>query len=90
MGYFSNGTEGMAYEAKYCERCIHYGPPDGPGCPVFGLHLLHNYEECNKDDSFLHVLNPLSKNGLGNEQCRMFIDKLGQTSEADVQKRLNI
>jgi hypothetical protein len=23
MGYFSNGSEGMDYEAQFCERCIH-------------------------------------------------------------------
>ncbi|MGI9485425.1 MAG: hypothetical protein ACR2RF_05995 [Geminicoccaceae bacterium] len=91
MGYFSNGTEGMAYEARYCDRCIHQNGPDGNGgCQVWLLHMLHNYEECNKEDSFLHILIPLTKDGLGNEQCTMFIDKLGETSEADVQKRLLI
>lgn len=23
MGYFSNGTEGMDYYARWCERCVH-------------------------------------------------------------------
>ena len=75
MGYFSNGTEGMAYEEQFCERCIHQGPQEGPGCPVWLLHLLHNYDECNKKDSFLHVLIPRAKSGVGNEQCSMFHPK---------------
>ena len=71
MGYFSNGTESESYEAKYCNRCVHQKPDDG-GCAVFFAHLLYNYEECNKEDSILHLLIPRKKEGLGNEQCAMF------------------
>jgi len=74
MGYFPNGTAGEMYEAEYCDRCVHQKPDDG-GCAVFLAHLLHNYEECNKPDSILHLLIPLSKDGLGNEQCEMFHPK---------------
>lgn len=74
MGYFANGTEGAIYEAQYCERCVHYGPEDGPGCMVWFAHLLHNYDECNNDDSILHLLIPRSADGLSNEQCKMFIE----------------
>ena len=42
-------------------------------CPVLLLHYVHNYKECNKAESFLHVLIPRSEDKLGNEQCRMFI-----------------
>jgi hypothetical protein len=69
MGYFSNGTEGDCYEARYCAHCRHGEAEDG--CPVMLLHLLHNYEECNKPDSFLHVLIPRTKDG--NAECAMFI-----------------
>ncbi len=72
MGYFSNGTEGMDYESQYCDRCVHQGPPDGPGCMVWMLHMLHNYDECNNDDSWLHILIPRTKDKLDNEQCTMF------------------
>jgi len=74
MGYFSNGTEGMIYEEQYCSKCIH-GGGDQPEtfCPVMALHLDHNYAECNKKDSFLHVLIPLD--GVYNGQCRMFVQK---------------
>lgn len=71
MGYFSNGTEGESYEAKYCIRCVHHKPDDG-GCAVFLAHLLHNYRDCNDEDSILHLLIPRKKEGLGNEQCAMF------------------
>lgn len=75
MGYFSNGSEGMDYEARYCNRCVHEGPPDGPGCAVWGAHLFSNYAERNNDNSILHQLIPRTTDGLGNEQCRMFWEK---------------
>ena len=68
MGYFSNGIEGMMYEEKYCQKCIHY-----EDCIIWQLHFDHNYEECNKEDSFLHELIP--RKDLGNDKCRMFIKK---------------
>lgn len=75
MGYFPNGTEGEAYEAHYCAKCIHRDGPDGKsGCSVMLAHLLHNYDECNKPDSILHLLIPRVKDGIGNERCTMFIE----------------
>lgn len=68
MGYFSNGSEGMDYEARYCDRCIHQDDP----CAVLEAHMIYNYKECNNKESVLHVLIPRSKDGIGNEQCRMF------------------
>jgi len=71
MGYFSNGTEGAMYQERYCRRCFHYGPEEGPGCPIWGAHLFLNYS-----DEAVHVilddLIPRSADGLTNEQCRMF------------------
>lgn len=75
MGYFSNGTEGQSYEAQYCNRCAHEGPEDGPGCAVLLAHLLYNYDECNNENSILHILIPRSEDGLSNEECQMFIRK---------------
>jgi hypothetical protein len=74
MVFFSNGAEGADYEKRYCERCIHYGPEDGPGCPVFGARLLHNYAERDNQGSIVHLLIPRSADGLTNEPCRMFIE----------------
>ena len=73
MGYFPNGCAGERYEAEYCDRCVHQDAA-GRGCPVWQLHMLHNYDECNKPESFLHVLIPRSKDGPWNDQCRMFIE----------------
>jgi len=72
MAYFANGTEGELYEDEYCSRCIH---DENGDCPILLLHLLYNYDECNKKDSFLHVLIPRAESGIGNEQCKMFIKK---------------
>lgn len=72
MGYFSNGTEGEIYQERYCDRCIH---DHNESCPVWSAHLLYNYDDCNNDKSILHLLIPLSKDGLGNKQCRLFLDK---------------
>jgi len=72
MGYFSNGTEGAIYEETFCRRCIHYGPEDGPGCPIWLAHLIHNYDECNNDESILHILIP--REGVHNLQCTMFVE----------------
>ena len=39
MGYFSNGTEGYEYQAKYCDRCKNWRDTKkagGPGCPIIG------------------------------------------------------
>lgn len=68
MAYFSNGTEGEMYEDKYCSKCVH-----NQGCPIMGMHMHFNYDEGNKDESFLDWLIPRKKNGLGNLKCKMFI-----------------
>ncbi len=73
MGYFSNGTEGTDYEARYCDRCIHQGGEDGAGCAVWLAQMLYNYDECDKPESILHILIPRTEDDLGNEECRMFI-----------------
>ena len=75
MGYFSNGSQGMDYEARYCNQCVHQGGLDGPGCAVWLAHLLKNYDECNNDDSILHLLIPRDRETHENEQCRMFLEK---------------
>ena len=76
MGYFSNGTEGMDYEARYCARCIHRDGPDGEsGCAVWSAHLFVNDDEDLRPESPLHILIPRSADGLSNEQCRLFMDR---------------
>lgn len=72
MGYFSNGSEGEWYYSEYCMKCVHNGDGTGPMCPVWMLHLEHNYRDCNNDESILHTLIPRSEDKLGNEECKMF------------------
>lgn len=45
MGYFSNGTEGSLFEARYCARCVH-----SDCCPIWPLHLAWNYEQKDADE----------------------------------------
>lgn len=89
MAYFSNGTEGMAYQAKYCDRCAN-NDGDG-GCPIWDLHLLWNsaqvdsinaiYEGASLDDNTASgakhmALSTFIPEDGGNGwpgQCRMFI-----------------
>jgi hypothetical protein len=75
MGYFSNGTQGEAYEAQWCDRCYHRYDEDNP-CVVWLAHLMKNYEESDKEDSILHMLIPRSEDGLGNEKCKMFVPRM--------------
>ena len=75
MGYFSCGSEGMDYEAQWCDRCVHQEAGDGTGCAVWDAHMLYNYKDCNKPESILHLLIPKTDDGLGNQQCRLFYEK---------------
>lgn len=72
MGYFSNGDEGMFYEAEWCDTCLHNTER---GCPVLRCHLSYNYEQ--KDGtplkSVLSTLIPRSRDGLRNLKCRLHI-----------------
>ncbi len=73
MGYFSNGSSGDWYEAKYCARCVHNDEENG--CPVMLAHVLYAYEECNSNSNAKHMLDlliPVRKDGF-NGQCAMFV-----------------
>ncbi len=68
MGYFANGTAGMLYFEQYCSRCKW---DKDQSCPIWLAHLIHNYEECNKPDSTLHMLIPRRPDG-ENAECFFF------------------
>lgn len=60
MGYFSNGTEGLAWQEKWCHNCVNFkdrGDGRGEGCPVFDLHYLYNYDQLEraKPPIYLHI-----------------------------------
>ena len=39
MAHFSNGTEGLMYQEKWCYGCHHWR--EATGCPIWFLHELH-------------------------------------------------
>lgn len=69
MGYFSNGTEGDAYQARYCDQCKH----SLNGCAVWDAHILYSYGASGNVTDILKMLIPVSKDGLSNERCTMFL-----------------
>ncbi len=70
MGYFSNGSQGMDYQAKYCDKC-YWGDK---ACMIWLAHMEYNYEECNKDKSFLDLFIPRTEDKLSNKKCTMLIN----------------
>jgi hypothetical protein len=75
MAYFSNGSEGENYIAAWCSRCRHWTPNKDrvEGCPVFDLHLFHNYDKAMRP--VLNHLIPPSDDGLSQGECKMFIER---------------
>jgi hypothetical protein len=76
MAYFSNGTSGIMYQEKYCNRCtnqIDLGDNRGIGCPVWDMHLVSNYDREKKPeiatilDSFIPMDDHMTP-----KQCVMF------------------
>jgi hypothetical protein len=80
MGYFSNGTEGEIYEARYYSRCQHYPRDAGDFCPVWWAHLMH----CGEDGAqeVLDILIPQRADRPGNEQCAMFTERKEKPDDA--------
>ncbi len=79
MAYFSNGTEGEQYEEKYCIKCVNWRDKDNDGChgcPIWDLHFLYAYEECNgtgNAKAMLDHLIPMNKETHFAEECSMFL-----------------
>ena len=77
MGYFSNGTEGMDYRAKFCERCIHNmaNRRGGNTCPVWYLQGLWNSGCCRDEekDNVLRMFIPIVDK-IWNGECTMFVE----------------
>ena len=75
MGYFSNGTEGMAYQERYCLKCRHWRDlrdGRGEGCPVWDAHLIFNRDEGS--EGVLDLLIPRKgPGGVFNDECAMFL-----------------
>lgn len=97
MAYFSNGSEGEYYEAKYCAKCVHQPEnPDDGGCALMLAHLLHNYDqhdkvgELNAVGKVLSILWP--RKGAYNGECSMFIprERLTAKKEPATDKQLTL
>ena len=87
MGYFPNGTSGTLWEEANCYKCVHYDEDiEVAGCPVWGAHLLYNYDAVGKNanEELSTVLNMLiPRDGMHNGRCAMLVerDKLDEYSK---------
>ena len=78
MGYFSNGSEGEFFQAKYCERCVnseHHNGGEFVGCAIWDAHLL--FVDCSRTkgepNDVAGVLNMLiPEDDACNGQCKLF------------------
>ncbi len=68
MGYFSNGTDGMIYEDKYCGNCANQEK-----CHILVLHHLHNYTKNYVKRMMLDEFIPRNEKG-ENLECKMFLN----------------
>lgn len=74
MGFFSNGTEGDRFEARFCARCVNLRADEfGNACPVWRLHEDWNGEQLEDEvkQMALDLLMPRTEGGLDN-RCAMF------------------
>jgi hypothetical protein len=86
MGYFSNGSEGMNYEEKYCEHCQNWRLRKGEmiaGCPVWDLHYRFNTEQLEEKNvkEILETLIP--KAGVWNDTCAMYLPNKSEKEAID-------
>lgn len=95
MAYFPNGTAGMCFIEEQCINCVHWpSHEDDPGCTVDLIHNLYNYDQCADDErgkaikSILSLLIPETKDGLGAEQCSMFLARCNAEAEDAERRRL--
>lgn len=79
MAYFSNGSEGLTWEDKWCSRCVHLS--DEGGCSVIVIHSVYNYDQHKEGETgkaiadILNLLIPRSADKLENERCSMFVER---------------
>ena len=96
MAYFSNGSEGDMYMAKYCMRCLNWREnerTDIAGCPIIDLHMIGDYDQCSKTEvgqlwkKLLETLIPTQKDDIYPDKCSMFL--LDPDSDISGQKKLD-
>jgi hypothetical protein len=84
MAYFPNGQSGDIYMDRYCFNCTHWKDRDdgrGPGCPVWDLHLVYNYDSEHRPmlDSFI----PMDEH-MNPKECLMF------NGQADIEGQIKL
>jgi hypothetical protein len=75
MAYFANGTDGEEFDELCLEQC----PIGAERCPIWGVHMHFNYDQCKPGNEELReclnllVSRPEARgvNGLGTPVCMM-------------------
>jgi hypothetical protein len=68
MAYFPNGTAGMDFQARFCDRCAN-ADKDGM-CAIWDAHMIYNYDQLDAGQEKLHgALSMLIDDDAG---CRLF------------------
>jgi len=71
MAYFSNGLEGMDYQARYCDKCAN--ADDDGMCAIWDAHLVFAYGAEGDMKGVLNMLIPEGEDGFA-AQCSMWRD----------------
>ena len=69
MAYFANGTAGMDYQARYCDKCAN--ADDNGMCAIWDAHLIYSYGAEGEMENILNLLIPEKENGFA-DQCNLF------------------
>ncbi|MCB1156047.1 MAG: hypothetical protein H7A25_22375 [Leptospiraceae bacterium] len=78
MGYFANGTDGMAFDEQ-CAKCKYGDQP----CPIAEVQVEYNYEACNNKTA-MAILDTLVKD---DGTCTMY-ERFEHDLKHDGQKNL--
>lgn len=77
MAYFPNGASSDRFMEQYCLRCTNFkdiGDGRGPGCPIWDMHTVHNYDQ-HREPSLRRILDsfiPMKESGVYADRCVMF------------------
>lgn len=73
MAHFSNGTQMMSYQRKYCYHCVHWrdNGSGSEGCEIMGVHF--GYAPGSSGTVIEEILNMLiPMDGLYAGGCKLF------------------
>jgi hypothetical protein len=98
MGYFSNGSEGEHFEARWCDRCVNReATEDAPynNCPIWTAHLFYCHDAVSEENAgrllarnILGLL--IAEEGPPNfkQSCTMFRESVvGDTGDAPKEEK---